>query len=391
MSKIQSNTENHPDNICIVHAGDLSVPSGGTDRVVHIATGLTDLGIDVSLVVPEPDGRVPANLKRIDMHPIRRPTIDSKLLLAAKLTRRAKRIANRQDAVLQIEHSSLAGVAALLGCSGFVLDMHDLVFPSPRFEEFPLVPAVARMGVKTLEKLAVTSASHIFVVSSPIKEVLHQEWGITDSKVSVVPNGFSPDEVDQYADTDTVEGRVGFIGTLHPKLNIDAFVEMAKRSEVDSVVVIGDGMLYDELEESVKQGGVTDKVMMTGQLPGEEAYELLATSEVFVYPVKASEHTRMLSGVKIYDYAALERPMVLDDVSESDVWACFESEDAAVFADPDDVSDFVDKICELLDDESRRDEIAANARALVHEYEWNNQVEKIGSKYFTSSASGDNV
>jgi glycosyltransferase involved in cell wall biosynthesis len=214
-----------------------------------------------------------------------------------------------------------------------------------------------------------------------MEDVLRQEWNIPRSKVSVIPNGFSPDEVEQYADTDPVDGRVGFIGTLHPKLNIGAFIKMAKRSEVDSVVVIGDGMLYDELKFSIEKEGVGDKVRLTGRLPGDEAYELLATSEVFVYPIDPSEHARMLSGVKIYDYAALERPMVLDDVSESDVWARLDSENAALFANPYDTTDFVDKVCNLLNNKSRRDEIAANAQALVDDYQWEKQVEKIKNEY----------
>ena len=46
-------------DICLAHGGDISEPSGGTERVTAIVSGLVNDGYDVSLVVPEPDEELP--------------------------------------------------------------------------------------------------------------------------------------------------------------------------------------------------------------------------------------------------------------------------------------------------------------------------------------------
>lgn len=372
-------TNRMSDALCIVHETDITEPSGGTDRVVNFAGGLTERGVDVSLVVPDPNNQPPQALDEVNIVSVSPSRLQLKSLFAAKLVRKGKRLAADRDARFQIEHSSLAGVAAGLGCSGYVLDMHDLVFPSPRFGSLPVISNAA----KQVERLGVSRASHTVVVSTPMQDVLYEIWNVPASDVYVIPNGYTPSEVEGFAEKNTVEGHVGFIGTLHPKLDYETFVELAKRPEVESVLVIGDGKVYDDLKAAAERNGVADSITLTGRIPGDEAYERLASAEVFVYPIDESEHTRMLSSVKIFDYAALERPMVLDDVSESDVWKRFKVEDAASFADPHERRDFVDKVCQLLDDENRKEELTRNAREIVEEYRWEHQVDRIGEVHET--------
>jgi hypothetical protein len=59
--------------LCIAHGGDVGEPSGGTDRVSALAGGLHDRDIDVTLVIPEPSGDLPARLDPVDVEVVQTP------------------------------------------------------------------------------------------------------------------------------------------------------------------------------------------------------------------------------------------------------------------------------------------------------------------------------
>lgn len=366
-------------NVCIAHGGDISEPSGGTDRVLAFVEGFQENGFDVTLVVPRPQHALPPRAEDTTVVGVAVP--DSPAPLRAMLVaRRAKRIADRTGAHLQLEHSTMAGLATMVGCSEYVLDVHDLSYPSPRFGSTVLGP-MRRRFVRAIERRGVRKASHAIAVSSPIKDVLVKEWGVPAADVTVIPNGYSEDEIARYRDVEEVPGRVGFIGTLHPKLDLETFIEVAKLPDVESLVIIGDGAARAELDRLVRREAVDETVCLTGRLPTEDAYPLLASSQVVVYPLHRSRHTKMLVSVKLFTYSALGRAMVLDDVSESDVWARYKARRAALFADPDDRRDFVRKVRTILRDDELRDDVRRNAKELGGEYTWERAAERAVELY----------
>ena len=102
-------------NLCLAHGGDVSQPSGGTDRVTALAAGLQDRGFDVSLVVPEPVATLPDCLADVAVRSVEtdRFGFSNALTRAETVASTARQVAAAQDAVLQLEHSTLAGVGTL--------------------------------------------------------------------------------------------------------------------------------------------------------------------------------------------------------------------------------------------------------------------------------------
>lgn len=364
--------------ICIAHGGDISEPSGGSDRVRALVHGFLQSGFDVTLVVPRPNNQLPTSLSDAEIVPVLAPA--NPLLRAVAIMWRAKQVVAQHDARLQIEHSTLAGVSTLIGCSNYVVDMHDLAYPSPRYNS-SLSGPIKKKIIYQLEKRGVANAAHVVVVSSPIKEILEEEWDIPAADITVIPNGFSRELLEQYNDVQEVPGRIGFIGTLHPKLDLETFVELAKLPEVESVQIIGDGAARSNLERLVRREGVQDTVQLNGRLPDNEAYPLLASSQVTVYPLHQSEHTRMLVSVKLFTYSALGKAIVLDDVSESETWTQYKAQNAALFADPTDRTDFLRKVTSLLRNEGLRDGVASNAKMVSKEYTWEQGTQQMVDLY----------
>jgi len=354
--------------VVIGHGGDLATPSGGTDRVSAIAAGLDSRGISVSVVAPDPSGSVPSRLDGIELI----GTVDSDTSAprrAIAVTRRAQQVAQNRGMALQLEHSSLAGFGTLQGHSGYILDMHDLAFPRYELTNGLASPVLYR-GVKWLESRAVSQASHIIVVSEAMQSLLVDHWDVPAERMTVVPNGYFPETVSQHSETPVEPGRVVFLGTLHPKVDVEALVEIAELPAVSELYVIGDGAKYDELRtRAANQPALT----VTGRLPDSEAFELVASGAVLVNPQTVSELQRSSSPVKLYYYAALGKPIVA--TPGPSVVSQLVAGDAALAAETR--TAFVDSVERVLGDEQLAARLSENAASLADSFQWDRRVDSV--------------
>jgi len=300
-------------DIVIAHGGDLSVPSGGTDRVVAFAAGLQQRGFDVTVVVPEPDDHLPSRLKPVNVRSISAKTsgIWSQPRRAFLISRIARRIADDRNGIAQFEHSTLGGFASAVGCSGYVLDIHDIAFASPLYRDRTLGPVLHRI-VERFERQGVRSASKIVVVSERMRSFVSEQWDIPRESMHVIPNGYFRSRVAGVEANESQETRVVFVGTLHPKLDIDAIVDSAKLSSVDELVVVGDGPMRAKLQ-AAKREDALEALRLTGQIPAQRTWEIVASSDIAINPQRPSPCQRVSSPVKLYYYDALGTPMVISE------------------------------------------------------------------------------
>lgn len=364
-------------NVVLAHGGDLSNPSGGTNRVSAFAAGLADHGDDVTVVVPDPEGTLPDRLADVAVETVAVETgsVLNQPIRAARITRRAKQVAEERNATLQLEHSTLAGVGSMLGCEDYLLDMHDLAFPSPLYAEGPF-GSVLQRGVKFVESRGVRNAAQIVVVSENMQALVQREWDLPDDRFTVVPNGYFPETVSGYGGTSAETTRVTFLGTLHPKIHTDAFVEIARLPAVDELSVIGDGAKYDELAAAKDDHGL-ESLELYGRLPDEEAFQLVADSAVTINPQTQSRLQRASSPVKLFYYAALGTPMVVS--AGPTLVETLADQDAAV-AVPED-GDFPAAVRTILDDDTRRETLGTNAERLASNWTWGDRVEDLVAWY----------
>jgi glycosyltransferase involved in cell wall biosynthesis len=362
-------------DICIAHGGDLGEHSGGTDRVSAIASGLAEQGHDVLIVAPTPGGQVPAQLSDIPIETLNIPThgISTQPQRAYYVSRKALAVASRRDAKIQFEHSTLAGVGTLFGASGFVLDMHDLAFRSPLYGELPLGTFIQR-AIKFLEQRAITRANSIIVVSEEMRDIVIDTWDIDDNNVFVVPNGYFEERVEPYRTEETAGGRIVFLGTLHPKLDVDAIFRIADLPEVSEFIVIGDGNLRTELEQASERH---DSLRVAGRLPDEEAFKLVASASVVVNPQLPSGLQAASSPVKLYYYAALGVPAVVS--AGPDLAAQLDDAGAAMSVSAD--GDFPETVRQILRSDNERERMAQRARRVAQELKWERRVNQFVSVY----------
>lgn len=361
--------------ICIAHGGDVSQPSGGTDRVTALAAGLQARDFDVTLVVPEPADQLPLRLKEVDIHPVTTGHlgIENSLIRASAITKTAQSVAESSEAVLQLEHSSLAGVGTLLGCDNFVLDMHDIAYPRFDYSERPVAP-ILRRGVAWLERRAVERANHIVVVSEYMQEMLLNQWNVPPERISIVPNGFFPERIEEFTSTSSKSGRVCFLGTLHPKVDIAAFEAIAQLPSVSELIIIGDGAQRDRVDKLASE---YPNVLATGRLPDEEAFKHLASAEVVINPQTRSELQRSSSPVKLFYYAALGKPMVVSEGPS--IVQKLAAANAARVADTR--AEFVENVEYLMKSPDVRCELSQNAIMSAKGSDWGARADQLAAVY----------
>ena len=372
--------------ICIALNNDyLSVPGGAQERIIAIVNGLRKKGFDVSLVTPAPKAKLPNDLHGVDIQTVPITLEESlvcRMYRTVLLAHKARKIQKHTGAILQFEHSLFGGYAAATGSSGFVLDMHDIGFDSAIFENVPSHKKFQRI-LYHLEKMAVKRALKIIVVSNPMKDFIISEWNVPEEKIVVIPNGYFESKLRMFQNIEEEDGVVSFIGTLHPKLDIDKFIVVGKllKNMGGALYIIGDGPLRNLLEQKIKQNNLINNVVLTGHLPDREAYTLLAKSQVAIFPLKIckSVNTKAMSPVKVFDYAALGKAMVLDDISE--MCKIFKENNAALVSDPSDHEKFIENVRILLDDEKLRKKISSSAKKLVKDFTWEKQGDKLARMY----------
>lgn len=360
--------------ICIAHGGDVSTPSGGTDRVSAFASGLASRDWEVTLVVPELNGEPQYDLDSVDVREVELPApLENSVSTTIAVARRAKQIAERQNASLQYEHSIMAGLGSLAGASSYVLDMHDLAYSRYDHVDSMLSPVLKR-GVEELERRAVARADGIVVVSEYMARELRTEWNVSGEKISVVPNGFFPEKLEPFEDVDVVAGRVCFLGTLHPKVDVGAIEEVCQLPSVNEMVVIGDGAQRDRLEALEQE---YSELEVTGRLPDSEAFETLASASVAINPQHASDLQRSSSPVKLYYYAALGKPMVVTEGPP----VVKDLVDANAALASDSRGDFVDSVSRVLENPDLAEALRTNALEQAQEFEWDARLDVLSRTY----------
>jgi len=365
--------------ICIAHGMNIGFRSGGTNRVLVFAKALAENGYDVSLVVPKPVGKIPEDIIdiiKIYTVPIKpKRSVINQIPRALSVALKAKKIAEKEKAILQIEHSTLGGIAALLGCSNYILDVHDLEFDGSLYKSIPLAPKV----IYYLERKAVSKALKVIVVSEPMKEFLVENWKVSEEKVTVIPNGC---EVERIKPSEKeIEGLISFIGVLHHEIDYEKMIELAKSvNENTKIYIIGDGPMKDKFAKMIKNEKLKNIILM-GFLPFPEnnkAYEILAHSQVCIAPLKSTLHVRMASTVKTFTYAALGKAIAMDRDGSAII---FERNNAALVSDPAKTEEFIENVHKLLEDKNLRRKLGENARKLVKAFTWEKQGERLVKMY----------
>lgn len=148
---------------------------------------------------------------------------------------------------------------------------------------------------------------------------------------------------------------------------IKAFSLFKKDHDVRLVIVGKPGDRQEEVFKTVDKLGLTDNVIYTGYIPGEDLVVLLSAAELFIYPT-------LYEGFGLPNLEALKCGV---PVISSDIAAVREvAADAALLVDPHDPQELSGAMCKVISDRSLRDSLIAKGRERVKLFTWEKTAEK---------------
>ena len=243
----------------------------------------------------------------------------------------------------------------------FVITIHDLIQEKfkHQYPEFGEDTALFKN-----RKLLIAKCSKIIAVSENTRNDLVEFYNIPTSKIEVVYHGNSINEQNFYTGVLPFNNYILFVGRRKFYKNFQPFIEAIAPlilKEGDLSVVCAGGGEFNKNEHNLfrdlKIAGRLTQVEITDELLSE----LYRKALFFVFPSLYEGF-----GIPILEAFGCSCPVVLSNTSSLPEIGG----DAALYFDPYDKDDMMDKVKSLLYDEKLRDNLKEKGSARVKEFSW---------------------
>lgn len=243
---------------------------------------------------------------------------------------------------------------------------------------------------KILEKWAYNNSEHVIALSSGMKEGVIQA-GYPDNKVTVIPNSsdnslfeVSDAEYDSFiaknkwlptGNSLIYTGTFGVVNNVI--IAVDIAVELKKRNSDISIVLIGDGIQYDEIIDYAENKGVlNESIFVKKQVPKHEIpfylkYASIASSFAIDLPAIQAN-----SANKFFDALAASKPILINYGGwQKDI---IEKNQCGVVAWKKTIPEIVDELESFLHDEKIYAQACINSKQLaLNEFSRDNLAKKL--------------
>ena len=237
-------------------------------------------------------------------------------------------------------------------------------------DDWPALLPMAGMGkperICKDEKKLISRVDLVFRVSAQLLSYLK----IPNTKVFDIPNGvdidlFNPerfsDESSQDDMKDIPRPIIGFSGSIGKWIDIELLIQVSKRFEKESLVIIG----LNEKNPNIHKLQQLKNVHFLGMKSREEVPQYISGFDVCLMPFNRTEVGKGLLPLKMFEYLALGKPIV---ATSSEVLKQFEK----VLYLADDKDAFVQEIENAMGDHDRTNSDSRRKYAL--KYSWKNRV-----------------
>ena len=228
--------------------------------------------------------------------------------------------------------------------------------------------------LRRLERRLYQSAERIVTVTEPMRMRL-TERGVPEEKLGVVPNGADLTRLlPRLASTDLaarleLEGKfvVGYVGTHGFAQGLEVVVKAASLINDRNIhfLFVGEGARREYLVELAARLNVQNATFVRG-VPSDIAVEYLALADAIVVPLKNSTLFDGALPSKIFEAAAMEKPLLLSAKGlSSDVVREYH---AGIVVEPENPQALAAAVRRLHQDKTLRDSFRSGCRALARQY-----------------------
>lgn len=281
-----------------------------------------------------------------------------------------KVVKNESIDVLHTHHNSVGSIArGLFSLSDIVIvntehRNHQSFSLLQRVVNFPTFPTVDEM----VSNSKCTQSSFYW----------YEDMFAYRSTHNVVYNGVDLKRIDRYrkqtSNNNPKKLQIVSVGRLESiknhKVILQSFSNVLDRYPESKLVIVGGGPRKDHLQSLASDLNIRDSVQFTGLVPRNEVYRILSQSDLFVIASKSEGFC-----VAVVEAMACELPVVASDIETlHEVIG-----EKGIYARPDHPDEFTAAIDELIDDDTRRQEIGKKGRERVIN---NFRLEKTAEEYY---------
>lgn len=226
-----------------------------------------------------------------------------------------------------------------------------------------------------LELRLYRSARHIITVTDAFKLNIIKK-GIYPGKISVIKNGanlvlFTPRPKNQQILSELglkEKFIVGFIGTLGMAHKLDFIIAAASKIQDTGIhfLFIGAGAEKKHLEFLIEQNN-PGNITLLGMIQKDSVPDYLSIIDVSLINLRKSEAFKNVIPSKIFESSAMEKPILLGVDGESR--QIIESYSAGLFFEPENESDFIEKLYLLKNDHTLYERLKIGCRNLVKDFD----------------------
>jgi glycosyltransferase involved in cell wall biosynthesis len=200
-----------------------------------------------------------------------------------------------------------------------------------------------------------------------------------------MPNGvnvsrFRPD-VPPFHPRDSNTFTVGFVGNFKPwhglPVLVDAFDRLHRRHPNTRLLVVGEGLERERVEQDVRKRNLTEAATLTGRVDNADIPSYIASMDVATAPYPASaEEEFYFSPLKLFEYMAAGATIVASRIGQ--IAEVIDHDQTGLLVPSGDAEALADALERLLLDAKLRNSLGANARsAAVAKHTWTASVQRV--------------
>ena len=219
-------------------------------------------------------------------------------------------------------------------------------------------------------------------IISPSEEYINESRFLREfrDKITVIPNGvkvedleinISKEEIRKKLDLPKNAKIILFVGSLipykGPEVLVKAMQEVLKNIPQALLIMLGEGMMKDELKKLAKDLGIEENIIFAGFVGGQKKSMYYNCADVFCLP--STLNTEVFP-IVLLEASAAGLPIIVSDLKTFD--CIIEHNYNGFVTVKNNVSDLSKSIIKILNDENLRNNIGKNAKIKIKNFSWEN-------------------
>lgn len=242
---------------------------------------------------------------------------------------------------------------------------------------------------QVLENINFATCKKLVAVTDGVKKRLMDLYAIPESQIIVINNGantrlFSPmdkNKAKSELKLDNSLKYVCFVGNLIYWQGVEYLIKASplilKKCPDTRFLVVGDGVMKEELMQLADDLGSLDKTLFVGRVPYEKVPVYINASDVCVAPFIRERNSKIgLSALKTYEYLACGKPLVASRIPG--VKELIETSGSGISVRPEDPEELSTAVIKLLPDENTRNQMGKKGRNyIIENHSWESVARKV--------------